>query len=409
MVTNGGENRVPQNSSQDRGSSLIVADNDYLSDDNSPSRHDRLPSAPDADLAMTDATFETETSETEALKQFARAQFGFETCPYFKLSSHVRLPEYATEIGLRDYLTRPPIHRSAPNGPTTHHGVVINIEYDAIHFKTSAVDETLTGSVLHYEIPQALQRQMAAEEEIQADGYTILYAVNNAQLSLLLHHLQKRADGYSSHYDPADTEIVDYEVRDPSTNAIRVETEHCLASPHYMRKITDEYILMAYKALTAPCIMFCVGQKVHKQDSRPEKVEPETPSQGVEVGEDTIVVKAEPADVEKDTEINVTLAKPPLKTKGRKPKKQQTAIEEVKDLQDPRTRDWKFCPYQVCAVFEDKIDRNRELAFDTQLFYYDLPFDELPTQPPSLVRDEAYLEKGQETRGSGTAAPRSTV
>ena len=188
-------------------------------------------------------------------------------------------------------------------------------------------------------------------------------------------------------------------VKDPETGEFTIIRHNELKDAYYMRQISDEVIVRAFKALTASCISLCVGKKVPKEFGLPKEEIPEGVTQEREVAEDTIVVNTNPTAAEGLTTANPPDTQPTAtaaRKKG-KPKKKQEPVEIVRDLRDPKDRDWKYLPFQACAFFEDKIDRDGELGFDTQVYYYELPFNELPTQPPSLVRNEAYIEKTMST------------
>ncbi|KAK4502503.1 hypothetical protein PRZ48_005928 [Zasmidium cellare] len=379
----------------------LFEDNDYPSYGYSPSRHDSPLSPPGADLVMDDAlsdvSINTDTSEVTKLKRHARKAFGMDTCPPFQLSSHAHLPDFPFSMDLREYLDHSP--RTLRMLESTH----AYVDYDLIHFKTDTVDEVYTRQTLHYEIAQALHRQTVAEETIREHGVTVLYAVNDAQITLLINHLREKCNSYSIHYDPANTLTVESMVKDHATDEFTVQTHKELKHAYYMREITDEVVVRAFKSLTASCIMFCVGRKVPREVGEMEQAEVEKARQEAEAAEKARQ-EAEALQKQKEAEqaaADIAAGRKPAATKTKRTtrKKQPEPVDEVKDLRDPKDRDWKFRPYQACAFFEYRVDRHGELTFDTDVYYYDLPFDELPTQPPSLVRDEAYMEVRKATTG----------
>ncbi|KAF2163294.1 hypothetical protein M409DRAFT_57582 [Zasmidium cellare ATCC 36951] len=381
------------------GNGLFVSDEDFLSDRNSPTRHDSPMSPPDPDIIMDDAlsniSLNSGAIDVTALKQLARKEFSSQTCPYFLLSSHVELSHSALNLGLPEFLTRSPRYLRVNDLPGAY------TDYDFIHFKTDTTDEIYTRQVLHYEIAHASHRQTAAEAQIREEGYTVLYAVSDAQLTLLLDRLQDKSDSYSVHYDPADAVTKENTVKERGDDEFTIHRHQELKNGYYMRKITDEAAVRAFKSLTASCIMFCVGRKVPKEVSPLDEEVPENGTQAGETAEDTAVTNVESTAAEQVATTSTTDAQPAARggRRAAKPKNKQNDVPEVKDLRDPKDRDWKYLPFQACALFEDKVDRDGELAFDTQICYYQLPFDEFPTQPPSLVRDEAYVEVRNDATG----------
>lgn len=380
--------------------SLFVNDDDFLSDSYSTPRHDSVLSSPcadpDLDDALSNISFNTDTTtEVVALKRSAHQSFNLQTCPYFQLSTHVALPQKAAGLSLAEYLTFPPRHLRVHDLPGAY------TDYDLIHFKTDTTDEIYTRQVLHCEIAHALHRQTAAEAQMREEGYTVLYAVGDAQLTLLLDRLQDNSDSYSVHYDPADGVTKENVVKEHGDEEFTIRRHQELKNAYYMRKITDEAAVRAFKSLTASCIMFCVGRKVANEVGPLNEEMPENGTQVGEAAEDTAIANMESTTAEQVATTSTTDVQPAARggRRAAKPKNKQNDVPEAKDLRDPKDRDWKYLPFQACALFEDKVGRDGELAFDTQIYCYQLPFDELPTQPPSLVRDEAYMEMRKDATG----------
>ncbi|CAK4032387.1 Hypothetical predicted protein [Lecanosticta acicola] len=147
-------------------------------------------------------------------------------CPRFELSNVVKQAwNMRNEHPLVQELTRLPDQVDAQN--------------EVVHFVSTG--EMIARYVLHYKIAWTLHKISSAERIIRQEKYTIVYAVSDAQLLLLMEHLRLPAQSF-----------------DVQTRARIDQKGKRHLKSIYIYKVMEEAIALAYQSLTGPCAIFQV-------------------------------------------------------------------------------------------------------------------------------------------------------
>lgn len=363
----------------------------------------------DVDANNNNPSTKADSAEVAEARRIARANFSFATSPPFTISDFVR---DALKLNMENYLTRSSVQRDPTNSVIRRNGVDISVEYDFVHFKTDTIDEIHSRKALHHDIALGLYKQTTAERQIRDDGYIVLYAVGDAQVVLLIDYLRAKAPTYEVRYDPADAKVRERLEKGSTVGEMLIRRSLDLGKPYYIREITDERIVKAFEILTAPCVKLCVGEKIPIEKKMTE-TSSETKTQDTEATNETKESTEGPESKETKFEKDQKEAKEqkerrePTVKKGQEEtknpkskKKKQPENEAPKEPEEPEEvegEDYTVRPWQACAFFDEKIGDDGNLTFDTQVEYFPMPYDELPTQPMGFIRKENFKKVAKST------------